>query len=53
MGGFDIVGGVPVARTDHVEAATLAAARAAVPPTADYCLARSPQDDPAVVESWI
>lgn len=34
-------------------AGTLADARALIPPTADTCISRSPQDQRGVVESWL
>lgn len=51
--GFNVVAGEAVPHSEHVEAPTLDAARRALPPAADACLGRQPDDDPAIVESWI
>ena len=34
-------------------APSLEAVRMSIPPHADACLARSPGDDPAIVETWV
>jgi hypothetical protein len=31
----------------------LSAARQSIPPEANYCLIRSPDDDPAIMETWL
>lgn len=51
--GFDVRLGEILPHPEHAEAATLADARAALPAGVDTCLGRTPQDDPAIVETWI
>ena len=43
----------PVAGPVLGGAATLELARALIPAQADACFPRSPEDDPAIVETWI
>lgn len=45
-------GGVIAKAAEHLEAPTLAAIRAALPPGL-ACIGREPGDDPVIVECWI
>jgi hypothetical protein len=49
---FILPGGTIEVAADHLEAASLAAIRAALPPGL-ICLGRSAEDDPVIIESWI
>lgn len=52
--GFTVTAAGPVADSGIVgTATTIEGARELVPPEADACLERSPDDPPNVVETWI
>lgn len=50
---FEITAGQTLPTDDVTIASTLVQARRLVPLSADLCIARSPDDDPVIVETWL